>query len=372
MKKNKTPILLFTLVLLAALLGGCGGAGSAAGGAAGGAGRTAGGSAGAEPAQANAVQPKSQTYFIFDTVVTVRIYDERAAEQNFKDLDALLKEIDSRISRTDSSSEIYKVNANSGIAPVKVSTETFNLMAKALDYAKRTDGRFDPAIGNLVSLWNIGHEGAHVPPEEEIAEAKRLTDYRKIELNEAAQEIYLQEKGMSIDLGSIGKGYAADRIYDYLANQGFHSAIIDLGGNVYAMGAKPNGDEWNIGIQDPGKERGNSIGTIRVNDKTIVTSGIYERFFIENGKLYQHILDPTTGYPVDNGISSVTIVTDKSADADALSTTLFVLGIEKGLEFIENTPNTEALFITKDKKLYATSGFKQLLHKTNDSYTFAN
>lgn len=207
MKKNKTPILLFTLVLLAALLGGCGGAGSAAGGAADGAGRTAGGSAGAEPAQkASAVQPKSQTYFIFDTVVTVRIYDERAAEQNFKDLDVLLKEIDSRISRTDSSSEIYKVNANSGIAPVKVSPETFNLVAKALDYAKRTDGKFDPAIGNLVSLWNIGHEGAHVPPEEEIAEARRLTDYRKIELNEAAQEIYLQEKACPSTLVRSAKG----------------------------------------------------------------------------------------------------------------------------------------------------------------------
>ncbi|MGZ7443293.1 FAD:protein FMN transferase [Paenibacillus sp. TH7-28] len=360
MKKNKTPIVL-TLILIAALLGGCSGSGSAAGGA-----------TDEKTPQASAVQPKSETYFIFDTVVTVRIYDDRATEQNFKDLDNLLKGIDSCISRTDSGSEISKVNASSGIAPVKVSTETFNLVAKALEYAKRTDGQFDPAIGNLVSLWNIGHEGAHVPPEEEITAARRLTDYRKIEMNEAAQEIYLQEKGMAIDLGSIGKGYAADRIYDYLAEQGFHSAIIDLGGNVYAMGTKPNGDEWNIGIQDPDKERGNQIGTIRVNDKTIVTSGIYERFFIENGKLYQHILDPTTGYPVDNGISSVTIVTDKSTDADALSTTLFVLGIDKGLEFVENTPNTEALFITKDKKLYATSGFKQLLHKTNDSYTFAD
>lgn len=361
MKKNKTPILLLTLILITALLGGCSGSGSAANGA-----------TDAKAPQPSAVQPKSETYFIFDTVVTVRIYDDRATEHNFKDLDALLKEIDSCISRTDSGSEISKVNASSGIAPVKVSTETFNLVAKALDYAKRTDGQFDPAIGNLVSLWNIGHEGAHVPPEEEIAAAKRLTDYRKIEMHEAAQEIYLQEKGMSIDLGSIGKGYAADRIYDYLAEQGFHSAIIDLGGNVYAMGAKPNGNEWNIGIQDPDKERGNPIGTIQVNDKTIVTSGIYERFFIENGKLYQHILDPTTGYPVDNGISSVTIVTDRSTDADALSTTLFVLGIDKGLKFVENTPNTEALFITKDKKLYATSGLKQLLHKTNDSYTFAN
>ncbi|MOA23394.1 Thiamine biosynthesis lipoprotein ApbE precursor [compost metagenome] len=177
---------------------------------------------------------------------------------------------------------------------------------------------------------------------------------------------------MAIDLGSIGKGYAADKIYDYLADQGFNSAIIDLGGNVYAMGQKPGNQPWNIGIQDPDQERGNSIGKIKVEDKTIVTSGIYERFFIEDGKMYQHILDPRTGYPVDNGISSVTIVTDSSTNADALSTTLFVLGIEDGLKFIENTADTEALFVSKDKKLYASSGFKDMLEKNNDSYEFAH
>lgn len=363
MKKKRMPMLPLTFILLAALLGGCSGTGSAA--------EPASGTNDVQ-AQGGEVQPKSKTYFIFDTVVTVKIYDNRASEQNFKELSDLLTDIDQRISRTGETSEIYQVNASSGIAPVKVSAETFNLVSNALEYAERTNGLFDPAIGKLVSLWNIGHEDAHVPPEQEIAEAARLTDYRKIEMHEDTQEIYLQEKGMAIDLGSIGKGYAADQIYDYLAEQGFASAIIDLGGNVYAMGQKPNGNDWNIGIQDPDLERGNPIGSIRVNDKTVVTSGIYERYFIENGKLYQHILDPGTGYPVDNGISSVTIVTEKSTDADALSTTLFVLGIEKGLEFIENTPDTEALFITKDKKLYATSGFKELLNKTNDSYTFAD
>ncbi|MGG6311538.1 FAD:protein FMN transferase [Paenibacillus macerans] len=363
MNKSKMPTLLLTAALLTALLGGCGdNAGNA----------PASGSTDVAQAQSSEVQPKSETYFIFDTVVTVKIYDTRATAENFKELEALLTDIDQRISRTDDRSEIFKVNRNSGIAPVKVSADTFDLVAKALEYADRTGGMFDPAIGNLVSLWNIGHEGAHVPAKQDIAEATRLTDYRKIELRADTQEIYLQEKGMAIDLGSIGKGYAADRIYDYLAEQGFRSAIIDLGGNVYAMGQKPNGNDWTIGIQDPDQERGNPIGSIKVNDKTVVTSGIYERFFIENGKLYQHILNPRTGYPVENGISSVTIVTNKSTDADALSTTLFVLGIENGLEFIENTPDTEALFITKDKKLYATSGFKDLLNKTNDSYTFAN
>ncbi|MNI11662.1 Thiamine biosynthesis lipoprotein ApbE precursor [compost metagenome] len=318
------------------------------------------------------VQPISETYFIFDTIVNVKIYDNRATKQNLEDIDALLNNIDQKINRQLEGSEIYQVNENSGVSAVQVSEETFDLVAKAMEYAKRTNGMFDPAIGNLVSLWNIGHEGAHVPESEEIDEAIKFCDYRKIELNEANQEIYLQEKGMSIDLGSIGKGYAADKIYEYLADQGFNSAIIDLGGNVYAMGQKPGNQKWNIGIQDPDQDRGNSIGSIKVEDKTIVTSGIYERFFIEDGKLYQHILDPRTGYPVDNDISSVTIVTNSSTNADALSTTLFVLGIEDGLKFIENTEDTEALFISKDKKLYASSGFKEMLNKTNDNYEFAN
>ncbi|WP_110930294.1 FAD:protein FMN transferase [Paenibacillus bouchesdurhonensis] len=318
------------------------------------------------------VKPMAETFFIFDTVVSVKIYDNRATRQHFNEIEALLNDIDSKISRTLETSEIYQVNANSGKSAVKVSPETFELVDKALDYAKRTDGNFNPAIGNLVTLWNIGHEGAKVPDIHLIEAAKALSDYRLIELNEDTQEIYLQKEGMAIDLGSIGKGYAADAIYDYLEEQGFSSAIIDLGGNIYAMGQKPGGKAWNIGIQDPDKERGNPIGTIQVEDKTIVTSGIYERFFIEDGKLYQHILDPGTGYPVDNGISSVTVVTKHSTDADALSTTLFVLGIEDGLKFIEDTPDTEALFISKEQKLYATSGFKALLNKTNNNYTFAD
>ncbi|MBA9088341.1 thiamine biosynthesis lipoprotein [Fontibacillus solani] len=363
MRMNKTAILLVAMTMLGTLISGCGGANETP--------NTKSGT-NEHQTQSQVVQPLSETYFIFDTIVNVKIYDNRATKQNLEDVEALLKDIDQKINRQLEGSEIYKVNENSGIAAVQVSEETYNLLAKAMDYAKRTNGMFDPAIGNLVSLWNIGHEGAHVPEPEEIAEAQKLCDYRKIELNEANHEIYLQEKGMSIDLGSIGKGYATDKIYEYLADQGFNSAIIDLGGNVYAMGQKPGNLPWNIGIQDPDQERGNPIGTIKVEDKTIVTSGIYERFFIEDGKLYQHILDPRTGYPVDNGISSVTIVTNSSTNADALSTTLFVLGIEDGLKFIENTEDTEALFISKDKKLFASSGFKKMLNKTNDSYEFDN
>lgn len=364
MKHNKLITLALTLLLSTALLAGCGENSDPS--------KDSGTSSDKTASAHETVKPMGETFFIFDTVVNVKIYDDRANREHFNEIEALLNDIDGKISRTLESSEIYQVNSQSGKSPVKVSPETFELVEKALSYAKRTDGKFNPAIGNLVTLWNIGHEGAKVPDADLIEAAKALSDYHLIELNKDTHEIYLQKEGMAIDLGSIGKGYAADAIYEYLEAQDFSSAIIDLGGNIYAMGNKPGGKLWNIGIQDPDKERGNPIGTIQVADKTIVTSGIYERFFIEDGKLYQHILDPGTGYPVDNGISSVTVVTKHSTDADALSTTLFVLGIEDGLKFIEDTPDTEALFISKEKKLYATSGLKELLNKTNDSYTFAN
>ncbi|MEF2966236.1 FAD:protein FMN transferase [Paenibacillus sp. M1] len=361
MKINKPVILLATFSLLAALLGGCSGTGSA---------DTAGTNAQAE--QNKTIEPLSQTFFIFDTVVNIKIYDERATSKNMEELEALMKEIDYKISRNNPDSEISKVNAQAGIAPVEVSPDTFELVTLAVEYAKKTNGLLDPSIGPLVSLWNIGHEGAHVPPAGDIAAAQQLTDYRKIELNPEKHEIYLQTKGMEIELGSYGKGYAADKIYDYLAEQDFHSAIIDLGGNILVMGSKPGDLPWNVGIQDPDQERGNPIGSVKVVDKTVVTAGIYERFFIEDGKMYQHILDPRTGYPVDNNISSVTIITDSSTDADTMDTSLLIMGIEEGLKFAESTPNTEVLFITKDKKLYASPGFKEMLNKTNDEYTFAN
>lgn len=364
MNKKKPAILLLTLTLLAALLGGCSGSGKAA--------DSQNSGATAQTADTETTQPASQNFFIFDTIVAIKIYDTRANSKHFEELEALMKNIDNKISRTNPDSEIHKVNAQAGVSAVQVSPDTFELVSKAVEYAQKTDGLLDPSIGPLVSLWNIGHEGAHVPPADEITAAQKLTDYRKIELNPDTHEIYLQDKDMEIDLGSYGKGYAADAIYDYLAAQDFHSAIIDLGGNIFVMGEKPGGLAWNVGIQDPAMERGNPIGKVRVKDKTVVTAGIYERYFIEDGKLYQHIIDPRTGYPVDNNISSVTIITDRSIDADTMDTSLLIMGIEEGLKFAENTPNTEVLFITKDKKLYASPGFKEMLVKENDDYTFAN
>lgn len=315
---------------------------------------------------------KQQSYFIFDTIVTVKIYDERADQKQFKDIENLLKDIDSRLNRTKDTSELAKIHAASGKQAVAVTPESYDLIAKSLDYAKRTEGRFDPTVGPIVDLWNIGHENAKVPDAKKLAETLKLVDYKDVTLNPDKHEIKLNREGMELDMGSIGKGYAADRIADYLRTNGFPSAIIDLGGNIFAVGPKPGGSDWTIGVQDPDESRGNQIGKMRVTDKTIVTSGVYERYFVENGKHYHHILDPANGYPVDNGLSSVTIVTNNSTDADALSTSLFALGVEKGLKFLEADPNIEAIFITTDHKVYVTSGIKKIFELTNEKYKIVN
>ncbi len=315
------------------------------------------------------VEPVSKSFYVFDTIVQVRVYDETVTEHHFEDIQGILDTIEIQMNRSNDKSELADVNRNAGVKPVHVSEDTYFVVSKALEYSERSLGRFDLTIGPLVSLWNIGHEGAKVPPMDKIAEAMKLSNYKNVKLNPDKQEIYLSEKEMELDLGSIAKGFAADKIVEYLQNKGFKSAIIDLGGNVFAMGKKPGDQLWTIGIQDPDESRGNPIGNIHVDNKTIVTSGVYERYFVENGKHYHHILDPKTGFPVDNNINSVTILTDKSIDADGLSTTIFALGLEQGLAFIEKTEHVDALFITTDKKIYATSGIQDLLEMTNDNYT---
>lgn len=316
--------------------------------------------------------PVKKSYYIFDTVVQVKVYDSRITDRHFDEIEQLLKTIDAEMSRTNDMSELHKINDNAGIKPVQVSEQTFYVIQKAYEYSKLTEGRFNLAIGPLVTLWNIGNEDAHVPDQSEIDKLIPLSQYNQVELNQDTREVFLKEKGMVMDLGGIAKGYSADVIAKYLTDNDFNSAIIDLGGNVLALGQKPGGRKWTIGIQDPDLTRGNPIGNLKVENQTIVTSGIYERFFEQDGKVYHHILDTETGYPVDNNLSSVTILTDSSIDADALSTSIFSMGLEKGLEFAEQLDQAEALFITKDKKVYITSGMSEVLDMTNDSYTLMN
>lgn len=316
-------------------------------------------------------KPLSKTEYFMGTVVTVTLYDnksEKIIDKAFEEV----KKIEQLVSINMEGTELDEVNNNAGIKPVKVSDDTYNIIKKGLEYSSLTNGSFDITIGPLVKLWSIGLPEAKVPTIEEIKEKIQYINYNDVELNNSEKTVFLKKPGMIIDLGGIAKGYTADVIAQTLKDEGVEKAIIDLGGNIYALGEKAENTLWRIGIQNPDQTRGEIVGSINVKDKSIVTSGIYERFIEQDGVKYHHILSPKSGYPYDNEIAGVTIISDKSIDGDALSTSVFSMGITKGLEFINSLPDTEAIFITKDHKIYLTEGSKEIFKLTNNDFQIIN
>lgn len=316
--------------------------------------------------------PVTKTFLKFDTVITIKLFGDKDADKHLQEIDQLLDRIDGQINMYNMQSVINQVNASAGKKAVTVPDETFRLVKKSMEYAHDTEGAFNPAIGALVKLWGIGNGGEHPPAEHLIEQAKSLSQYSDIELNENKSSIKLVKSGMSIDLGAIGKGYAADLIADYLRGEKVESALIDLGGSsITTIGSKPGGADWHIGIQEPDQLRGEDIGTIPLKNNTISTSGVYERYFVFDGIRYHHILDSKTGVPTRNGILSVTIIGGTAAAGDALTTAVIVKGLKEGISYLEKKTDTEGIFITEDKKIYITSGLHGKFKLTNPNYTLA-
>jgi thiamine biosynthesis lipoprotein len=314
-----------------------------------------------------------QTFYIYDTVVNIKIFGNTVEQQNMDDIQAMLERMDIEFSRTKENGELYAVNQAAGKEAVVVSDETLDIVKLSLKYAEEMDGLYDPTVGPLVDLWAIGEGGEHVPDQAAIDKARSLTNYKDVIVDDAAKTVMLAKEGMVLDMGGIGKGYAADRIADYLKAEGLDSAMINLGGSsIIALGNKPNGSPWNIGLQDPDQSRGTQLGTIKISDEVIDASGVYERYFMQDGVRYHHILDPRTGFPSQNGLKSITIMSPNATDADALSTGVFLMGLEEGMEYLESLPEeVEAFFITDDNKIYATSALKERLNLTDSTYSFA-
>ena len=311
-----------------------------------------------------------QDSFQIGTYIKISIYaDKEVPSSDFDEIFLAIDQFEKLISKNIETSEVSLINQNAGIAPVKVSDNIFELIKMGIEYGDISDGGFDISIGPLVDLWGIGTEGAHVPDQSQIDQAMLELDYHNIILNETDQTVFLKNKGMSLDLGAIAKGYIADHVKTLIQKEGYKSAIINLGGNVLTVGHKPNSDAWAIGVRDPKGESSDIVGVLKLQDNSIVSSGTYERFFIENGKRYHHILNPKTGFPEENQLQSVSIVSEKSVVCDALSTTVFVMGLEKGFAYIESLDQVEALFITEDGIIYRTSGLKDVFTLTNNNYT---
>lgn len=262
-------------------------------------------------------------------------------------------EIDEKMSAFKETSEITKISRNAGKSPVVVSEDVYYVLEKALEISRVSNGAFDFTIKPLTRLWGFGSGRDCVPDISEIICSKAQVGYQHLTLDANAKTAFLNKSGFSIDLGAIAKGYAADETKRILMEEGIDSALINFGGNIIAMGNSPGGSPWKIGIQNPLLDRGSKALTLEVSGKSVVTSAVSERFFIEDGVRYHHIISPTTGYPALSGLLSVSVIDDSSLLADALSTAVFVLGMEKGLELIRKY-RSEAVFITEAGEIFST------------------
>ena len=295
--------------------------------------------------------PQSQLHL--GTVCTINLFDQGSTEL-YGQMFQKLKGIEQAFSVNLPDSAVSQINQSAGIAPVVVPQEVIYVLQEALRIAERTSGAFDPTIGPLVNLWDIGGDNSQVPSREAIDHARSLVDWRLVEIDSQRGTVYLPKQGMALDLGGIAKGYAADELVAMAQEAGIQQALFDLGGNIYAFGTKADGTPWRVGVKDPAQPGGSPALALAVQDRSVVTSGMYERFFEQEGIRYHHILNPATGYPVWNDIQSVTIVSKNSLLADALSTSVFVLGREKGLALLESE-DAEGVIIGEDNLVYPTS-----------------
>ncbi len=303
------------------------------------------------------VKPYTVNGFYFDTFVTLTLYEDTpAAKQAAQDFLSECARYDALFSKSVEGSDIQKINSANG-APVTVSTETISLLQTALHYCALSNGAADPAIGAVTSLWDFSQtetESSHLPEEASITTALSHVDPADITID--GNTVTLNDPSLQLDPGFIAKGYIADRLKENLIAQGITSGIINLGGNIAVLGSKPDGSSYTVGIEKPFSQ-GTPLYTITASDTSVVTSGVYQRCFTCGGKLYHHILDPQTGYPVENNLYSVTIVCTDSVTADALSTACFVLGLEKGMELIESIDGVEGMFLDTDMQPHTSSGF---------------
>lgn len=283
-------------------------------------------------------EPHSATFFAMDTVMELAVY---GSESLLAEGEELILDIEQRLSVTDSSSEIAGLNRDGKAA---VSSETESLLENALVLCERTDGALDITVYPVVRAWGFTTGEYQVPDEIDLVDALALVDYHKVKLDRGTASL---SPGMQIDLGSVAKGWTGDKVLEMFRKRGVESALLNLGGNVQALGSKPDGSSWRVGIRSPSED--GYAGAVEISDKAVITSGGYQRFFEENGNRYHHIIDPKTGWPASNGLLSVTVIGDSGMACDGLSTALFVMGLERALTFWETQGDFEAVFIMEDK-----------------------
>lgn len=294
-------------------------------------------------------QPLERTFFAMDTVMTLRLY-EGGDENTLDQAEARVRELEGLWSVTDGTSEISTLNHDGS---AELSPETAELLGAALDMCRRTDGALDISTYPVLRAWGFTTGEYSVPGGEAIAALLPLVDYGRVALEAGAAAL---PPGMEIDLGSVAKGYTGDALAALLKQGGAASALLDLGGNIQAVGSKPDGSPWRVAIRDPAGD--GNIGVVEVVDQVVVTSGGYERYFEEDGVRYWHIIDPATGWPARSGLTSVTVVGESGLLCDGLSTALFVMGREGALEHWRQHRDFEAVLVSEDGSVTITAGLE--------------
>lgn len=302
--------------------------------------------------KASIIDSQSKSFFAMDTYMTITAYGENA-ETALNQAEERVKELEKLWSVTDESSEIYAVN-HSGGAAVTISDETAELLGFSLDISKITDGALDCTMYPVLTEWGFTTSDYTIPTDEKISALLKNTGYEKVKIDGNSVSI---PENMQIDLGAVGKGYTGDLIVDILQENGVESALLDLGGNIQTIGTKPDGTDWKVGLRSPFDE--GSFATLENSDCAVITSGGYERYFVgDDGKTYWHILNPETGKPAHSGLVSVTIVGKEGRLCDALSTSLFVMGLDKATELWKQRDNFEMVLVSEEGKIYLTEGLE--------------
>lgn len=319
------------------------------------------------------IRKEGRTVFALGTVCSIQLFTEKPqteVELVLQTCIRRLEELERHLSANAESSTLIDINKASGVSAVNVPADIYPLFARAVFFAEKTDGAFNPAIGGVVKLWNIGFENARKPEDRDIQVALSRTDYKDVQLVGTA--VFLKKEGMKLDLGAIAKGFAADELTRIVKQAGIMHAVIDIGGTISAVGVRPDGKRWNIGIRDPRIRRGQPIISAPIENRSISTSGSYERYFEQDGIRYHHIIDPATGYPVQSNMIAVSVFADSATDADALSTACFVLGYKKAVKLLDELPNTEALFIFDDNSVRTTGNLKKNIMILNSAFQFTD
>lgn len=314
-------------------------------------------------------QSYTQTGFAMGTLVEITVYGNRAAKAALNSGFERIGDIERLVSTTISDSDIALLNSASIASWVQVHADTAHLIASALGFARATHGGFDPTIGRLVDLWGIGTEGAGVPSEDAIARVLSDVGYQNLLLNEKQLQV-MRVSDLHVDLGAIAKGYACDEVVEVLRSAGVDSGIVDLGGNIRVFGTKPTGQDWRVGIQDPDAPRGDYVCTVDISTGAVATSGDYERYFERDGIVYHHILDPATGYPASTGVRSVSVIAPTGMQADALSTGLFVLGIDELFDLVSESKGVEVIVVNSDDHVIISSGIADAFQVVREGYTY--